>query len=61
MEGDQTLFACEDYIEEAWRIFDPMLKASTPVYEYEPGTWGPPEVAEQILPSGGWHDPCGPA
>jgi glucose-6-phosphate 1-dehydrogenase len=61
MEGDQTLFAREDYVEEAWRIFDPMLKASTPVYEYEPGTWGPPEVAEQISPPGGWHDPSGPA
>src|SRR4030095_7796156 len=61
MEGDQTLFAREDYVEEAWRIFDPMLKASTPVYEYEPGTWGPPEVAEQISPPGGWHDPSGRA
>ena len=61
MEGDQTLFAREDYVEEAWRIFDPMLKASSPVYEYEPGSWGPAEVAEQISPPGGWHDPSGPA
>ena len=44
MEGDATLFAREDYVEEAWRIVDPVLKASTPVYEYEPGTWGPKEV-----------------
>jgi glucose-6-phosphate 1-dehydrogenase len=61
MAGDPTLFAREDYVEEAWRIFDPMLKASTPVYEYEPGTWGPPEAAKQISPRGGWHDPSGPA
>ena len=32
MEGDATLFAREDYVEEAWRIVDPVLKAGTPVY-----------------------------
>jgi hypothetical protein len=26
MEGDATLFAREDYVEEAWRIVDPALK-----------------------------------
>ena len=36
MAGDATLFAREDYVEEAWRIVDPVLKAGTPVYEYEP-------------------------
>ena len=41
MAGDATLFAREDYVEEAWRIVDPALKAGTPVYEYEPNTWGP--------------------
>ena len=35
MMGDATLFAREDYVEEAWRIVDPVLKADTPVYEYE--------------------------
>src|SRR5664279_884504 len=44
MAGDPTLFAREDYVEEAWRIVDPALKANTPVYEYEPNTWGPAEV-----------------
>jgi glucose-6-phosphate 1-dehydrogenase len=56
MVGDQTLFAREDYIEEAWRIVDPVLKAGTPISEYEPHTWGPPQV-EAITPPGGWHDP----
>jgi glucose-6-phosphate 1-dehydrogenase len=32
MAGDSTLFAREDYVEEAWRIVDPALKADTPVY-----------------------------
>src|SRR6202790_799277 len=31
MAGDATLFAREDYVEEAWRIVDPVLKAGTPV------------------------------
>ena len=55
MSGDRTLFAREDYIEEAWRIVDPVLKADTPVHEYEAGTWGPSN--ETVVPAGGWHDP----
>jgi glucose-6-phosphate 1-dehydrogenase len=56
MMGDATDFAREDYVEQAWRVVDPVLKASTPVFEYQPGTWGPKEVA-QVTPPGGWHDP----
>ena len=56
MMGDATLFAREDYVEEAWRIVDPVLKAGTPVHEYEPKTWGP-EEAHLIRPPGGWHNP----
>ena len=57
MHGDATLFAREDYVEEAWRIVDPVLKGGTPVYEYEPGTWGPKEVDAKVSPPGGWHNP----
>ena len=57
MAGDATLFAREDYVEEAWRIVDPVLKAGTPVYEYEPGNWGPREVDERVSPVGGWQNP----
>jgi glucose-6-phosphate 1-dehydrogenase len=56
MRGDQTLFAREDYVEEAWRIVDPVLKAGTPLQEYEPGSWGPEEI-EKVTPPGGWQDP----
>ena len=56
MAGDATLFAREDYVEEAWRIVDPVLKAGTPVYEYEPNTWGPAEV-DRVTPPGGWQNP----
>jgi glucose-6-phosphate 1-dehydrogenase len=56
MAGDATLFAREDYVEEAWRIVDPVLKAGTPVYLYEPNSWGPAEV-DRVTPPGGWHNP----
>ncbi len=56
MAGDATLFAREDYVEEAWRIVDPVLKADTSLYEYEPNTWGPKEV-DQVTPLGGWQNP----
>jgi len=56
MAGDATLFAREDYVEEAWRIVDPVLKAGTPVFEYNPNTWGPTEV-ESVTPAGGWQNP----
>jgi glucose-6-phosphate 1-dehydrogenase len=57
MQGDATLFAREDYVEEAWRIVDPVLKDGTSVYEYEPGTWGPTEVDARVSPPGGWQNP----
>jgi len=56
MAGDATLFAREDYVEEAWRIVDPVLRFGTPLYEYEPQTWGPTE-AQSIEPPGGWRNP----
>ncbi len=57
MAGDRTLFAREDYVEEAWRIVDPVLKSGTPVFGYKAGTWGPKEVDQFVLPPRGWHDP----
>ena len=57
MAGDATLFARQDYVEQAWRIVDPVLKAHTPVYRYAAQTWGPHEVNATVEPEGGWHDP----
>jgi glucose-6-phosphate 1-dehydrogenase len=59
MAGDATEFARQDYVEEAWRIVDPMLKADTPVFPYVPGTWGPAETARIAPPDGGWQNPVG--
>jgi glucose-6-phosphate 1-dehydrogenase len=56
MEGDATLFAREDYVEEAWRLVDPVLKMSTPIYQYQTNAWGPHEV-ERVTPMGGWSNP----
>ena len=57
MKGDATLFARQDYAEEAWRIVDPVLKAKPPVYEYARNTWGPSEGDKAVSPEGGWHNP----
>ncbi len=57
MVGDATLFAREDYVEEAWRIVDPVLHAKVPTYEYDPGSWGPSEVEGRVTPPEGWHNP----
>lgn len=56
MRGEPFRFAREDYVEEAWRIVDPVLTADLPVEEYEPGSWGPPG-AEALPAPGVWYDP----
>jgi glucose-6-phosphate 1-dehydrogenase len=56
-DGDATLFAREDSVEAAWRVVDVAIADATPLYEYEPGTWGPPEVDTLLSPEGGWHNP----
>jgi glucose-6-phosphate 1-dehydrogenase len=56
MAGNQTWFAREDYVEEAWRIIDPILDKPE-VYEYQPGTWGPAQADELMAQAGGWWDP----
>jgi glucose-6-phosphate 1-dehydrogenase len=57
MRGDSTLFARADEVEAAWRVVDPVLGAATPVSEYAPGTWGPPEADRHVVPPGGWKAP----
>jgi glucose-6-phosphate 1-dehydrogenase len=56
-DGDATLFAREDSVEASWRIADPILGDATPLYEYQPDTWGPPEADRSVKPEGGWHNP----
>ena len=56
MAGNQTWFAREDYVEEAWRIVDPILDDSK-VTQYQPGGWGPEGADKLIAPFGGWIAP----
>jgi len=55
MRGDASLFVREDSVEAAWEVVDPVLGNVTPVYEYEPNTWGPPQVDQFITRDGVWH------
>jgi glucose-6-phosphate 1-dehydrogenase len=57
MDGDATLLARKHYVDESWRIVDPVLKVGTAVFEYEPYTWGPREVDAKVSPPGGWQNP----
>ncbi|HET8845459.1 MAG TPA: glucose-6-phosphate dehydrogenase, partial [Ktedonobacteraceae bacterium] len=61
MHGDSSLFVREDSIEAAWRVVDPILDNVTPLYAYEPGTWGPAEAEQIIAGNGGWHNPTSAA
>src|SRR5690606_33936679 len=64
MDGDPTLFAREDEVEECWRIVDPLLREPGPVHLYEPGSWGPAQADALASAVGGWDAPgapqCGP-
>jgi len=57
IRGDASLFARKDAVEAAWRVVDPILGNVTPLHEYEPNTWGPPETERIIAGKGGWHNP----
>lgn len=58
MHGDPTRFAREDYVEEAWRIVQPVLDNAPTVQDYEPGSWGPAEAEKLTAPDGGWRNPA---
>jgi glucose-6-phosphate 1-dehydrogenase len=57
MVGDGMLFAREDAVEAAWAVVQPILGDVTPVHDYKPGTWGPPQAAALTEEVGGWHEP----
>ncbi len=57
MAGDATLFARQDVVEAAWAIVDPVIHGPSPMFEYDPGTWGPPEAERLVEEVGGWNTP----
>ena len=58
MKGDATLFVREDAVEAAWKVVDGVLDDATPVYPYQPGTWGPAEADRMTAALEGWHNPA---
>jgi glucose-6-phosphate 1-dehydrogenase len=57
MAGDATLFARQDLVEAAWAIVDRIVNDPGPMYEYTPGTWGPPQADRLVADIGGWNTP----
>lgn len=57
MRGVQTRFVREDAVLAQWRIVEAVLDNATPVYPYEPGTWGPTEAEQLAADLGHWHNP----
>ncbi len=55
--GDATLFARQDVVEAAWAIVDPVIHGPSPMYDYEPGSWGPPQADRLVEDIGGWNTP----
>ncbi len=59
--GRHQLFTRQDAIEETWRIVQPLLDEPGPVYQYEPGTWGPKEADKLTRGVTQWDDPWLPS
>jgi glucose-6-phosphate 1-dehydrogenase len=57
LEGNPMRFTRQDAVEEAWRIFQPLLDAPPPVHPYAPGSWGPQEAEDLVRGHGTWHAP----
>ncbi len=52
-----NLFSRQDSAEAQWRIFDAVLRATTPVHGYPAGSWGPDAAAAIAARVGGWRAP----
>lgn len=57
MAGNGALFTREDAVEAAWKVVDPVLDMTSPVYPYKPGSWGPKQADTLIAADGSWHNP----
>jgi glucose-6-phosphate 1-dehydrogenase len=57
LEGDSLRFTRQDQVEEAWRIFGPLLERPPEVLPYKPGSWGPEAGLHVPDGHGRWHDP----
>jgi glucose-6-phosphate 1-dehydrogenase len=55
--GNGDLFARQDFVDAQWRVVEGILDNVTPLYKYEPGTWGPEEAGRLIGNDGPWINP----
>ena len=53
LRGVATRFARQDYVEESWRIVEPILDHPSKPLPYAKGSWGPQAAVD--LPEGGWR------
>jgi glucose-6-phosphate 1-dehydrogenase len=60
MRGTNELFARQDLVEAQWRVVELILGNVTPLYIYDPGTWGPEEAHQLIGTDGPWINPAVP-
>jgi glucose-6-phosphate 1-dehydrogenase len=60
MRGNAELFTREDGVEAQWRVVNDVLDNVTPLYTYEPGSWGPDEAYQLIGKHGPWLNPQPP-
>ena len=52
MTDDQTLFVRGDEVEEAWKLYEPLLTLAVPRFQYEVGDWGPQEANQLVAERG---------
>ena len=55
LKGDPTLFVRDDWVEDSWRLYTPLVKNHPPVHPYAAGSWGPDEANRLVadcLPDG---------
>jgi glucose-6-phosphate 1-dehydrogenase len=57
LAGDGTLFSRQDVVEAAWRVVDPVIHGDSELFEYAPGSWGPPQADRLVAGVGGWNTP----
>ena len=57
MAGQDERFTRQDSVEEAWRVFAPLLDSPPGVQGYAPGSWGPEAAQDLLAGFGRWHGP----
>jgi glucose-6-phosphate 1-dehydrogenase len=58
--GSGELFARQDFVDAQWRVVEGILDNVTPLYKYDPGSWGPEEAGRLIGNDGPWINPQRP-